>query len=186
MDIMLKNVRLAFATLWTPVRFPTGDDPTPYFSASFLFAETHPQFKELNGLMDTLAKDKWGVKGAATLKAAKAMGKVFMRDGDTKPEYDGFPGNWFISARNKTRPTLIDGNRNPVTEADGVLYAGCWVNVKLGCYAYTKGNKGLGASILGIQKVRDDDAFGGGSRAADAEEFEDEISAPTEDDPLTS
>lgn len=183
-DFMLKNVRLAFPTLFTPEPFPTGNDPTPYFSASFLLAPNHPQKAALDKLMEQLANDKWKTRGPAVLKGAKAMGKVFLRDGDSKPEYDGFPGNFFVSARNKVRPTLIDQLRNPVTEADGVIYAGCYVNVKLGCYAYVKGNNGLGASILGIQKVADGDAFGGGSRAADKDDFEDEIGSE-EVDPLS-
>jgi hypothetical protein len=183
MDIMLKNVRLAFPTLWTPEPFPTGNDKTPYFSATFLLPKTHPQIKEIEAVMDALAKDKWGAKGPNTLKAAKAIGKVFFRDGEAKPDYDGFEGHYFVSARNKVRPTIIDGQRNPLSEADGKPYGGCYVNAKIGCYAYTKGNNGLGASILGIQFLRDGDAFGG-ARAADSDDF-DEISAEeSEADPL--
>lgn len=174
-DIMVKNVRLAFPTIFDAKAFPNSPDPTKYFSASFLMAPTHPQKKQLDDLIEELSKEKFGKAYKAILAAAKLKGKVFLRDGNTKPEYDGFEGMWFISARNKIRPTLLDQQKNRVEEDSGILYGGCYVNVKIGTYAYTKGDKGVGASLMGIQKVRDGDAFGG-SRAADEGEF-DEISA---------
>lgn len=166
MNILLKDVRLAFANnLFTAAPFPGGNDPTPYFSCSLLMPPTHPQRKDLDKIMVELAEAKWGKKGAAVLKAAKAIGKVFFRDGDTKPEYEGFEGMWFVSARSKVRPNYFDGRRNPIGEADGLLYSGAYVNASLGLYAYTKGNNGLGAGLRGVQYLRKGDAFGAGAPA---------------------
>lgn len=188
MNILLKDVRLAFANnLFTPAPFPGGNDPTPYFSCTLLMPPTHPQRKELDKIMTDLAEAKWGKKGAAILKGAKAIGKVFFRDGDTKPEYEGFEGMWFVSARSKVRPNYFDGRRNPIGEADGLLYSGAYVNASLGLYAYTKGNNGLGASLRGVQYLRKGDAFGAGAPAEpdDFDEIGDEGDEGTDGaDPL--
>jgi hypothetical protein len=185
--IRLNNVRLAFPKIWTAEPFPGGNDPTPYFSANFILPKNHPQAKALEALMVKLANAKWLVKGPAVLKAAKAIGKVFYRDGDAKAEYDGFEGNMFVSARSKTRPNIFDGMRNPIAEADGIIYAGCYVNATIECYAYTKGNNGLGAELKGIQYLGKGDAFGAGGKPADPDDF-DEIGDPEEgeQDPLTA
>lgn len=181
MNILLKDVRLAFASnLFTAAPFPGGNDPTPYYSCTLLLPPTHKQLKQLEKIMEGLAEAKWGKKGAAVLKAAKATGKVFLRDGDTKPDYEGFEGNWFVSARSKVRPNYFNGMREPIGEADGLLYAGAYVNVSLGLYAYTKGNNGLGAGLRGVQYFRKGDAFGGGA-PAEMDDFE-EIQAPDEDE----
>ena len=183
-EIRLENVRLAFPKLWTPEPFPGGNDPTPYFSANFILSKNHPQAKQLEALMVKLATEKWGARGTAVLKAAKAIGKVFYRDGDAKADVEGYEGNMFVSARSKTRPNTFDGQRQTVTEADGVIYGGCYVNAIISCYAYVKGNNGLGAGLKGVQFRAPGDAFSGGGTPADADDF-DEISAPDED-PLTA
>jgi hypothetical protein len=183
-EIRLEDVRLSFPKLWTPEPFPGGQDPTAYFSAAFILAKGHPQIKALEAMMTKLASEKWGARGPAVLKAAKAVGKVFLRDGDSKPEVEGYEGNWFVSARSKTRPNTFDGQRNTVTEADGVIYGGCYVNAIISCYAYVKGNNGLGAGLKGVQFKRKGDAFSGGGTPAESDDF-DEI-AMDDADPLTA
>ena len=189
-EIRLENVRLAFPKLWTPEPFEGGTDPTPYFSATFIIPKDSKQTKQIEDLMKSLAIAKWGPqKGPLVLKSAKTIGKVFFRDGDSKAEYEGFEGNNFIAARTKTRPNTFDGMRNTVTEADGIIYAGCYVNAIISCYAYTKGNNGLGAGLKGVQFKRDGDAFSGGGKPAEADDF-DELGAPDSeeggDDPLAA
>lgn len=184
-EIRLNNVRLAFPKLWTAEPFPGGNDPTPYFSATFILPKNHPQIKALEALMARIAIEKWGpAKGPQVLKAAKAIGKVFLRDGDAKADQDGFEGNMFISARSKTRPTTFDNLRAPVTEADGIIYGGCYVNAVISCFAYVKGNNGLGAGLKGVQFHGKGDAFAGGGTPADEDDF-DEIGI-ADSDPLTA
>jgi hypothetical protein len=186
-EIRLENVRLAFPKLWTAEPFAGGNDPTPYFSASFILPKDHPQAKALDAMMVRLANEKWGTRGPAVLKAAKAMGKVFYRDGDTKAEYEGFEGNNYVSARSKTRPTILDGMRQTTTEADGIVYGGCYVNVIISCFAYIKGNNGLGAGLKGVQFRAKGDAFSGGGIPADADDFDEiAVTDPNDRDELTT
>lgn len=183
-EIRLTNVRLAFPKLWTPEPFPGGTDPTPYFSATFILPKNHPQIKALNDMMTRIANEKWGAKGPQVLKAAKAIGKVFLRDGDAKADMDGFEGNMFISARSKTRPGTFDNLRNPTTDADGIIYGGCYVDAVVSFFAYVKGNNGLGAGLKGVQYRGPGDAFTGAGKPADSDDF-DEIGVAEGADPLT-
>lgn len=179
--IMLKRARQSFMQYWTPAPFPTGNDPTPYYSGTYLLEPEHPQLAELEEICVSLCNEKWGKKGPAILKAIKMTGKIFLRDGNTKPDYDGFPGNFFISARSKIRPAYFDMQKQEITEAQGILYSGCYVNVSLEMFAYTKGNNGLGARQRGVQYAGKGDAFGGGGPPAGADEF-DEIDNPEEEE----
>ena len=190
-EIVLKNVRITTfgrQTIYNPQAFPGGTDPTKYFSLNGILPKNHPQIPAIEKMMLKVALGKWPTKGAAVLKAAKLIGKVPLRDGDAKAEYDGFEGNMFISARSKDRPTVFDNMRNPVVEGDpNSPYDGCYADVKVSFYAYDKGNNGIGAGLKGVQFRANGDRFSGGGAPADADDF-DEIAAPEdgEQDPLTA
>jgi hypothetical protein len=205
MRFKLLDVRQSFMCYWTAEPYPGGNDPTPYFSGTYLLTPDSkvqyysddnktllpkklPALPELEKIGVALTNEKWGKKGPAILKAIKMTGKIFYRDGDTKPDYEGFPGTFFVSSRSKVRPNYFDQQKQPIQEEQGLLYSGCYVNVTLEAYPYTKGNNGLGARLRGVQKLRDGEAFGGGGPPADDSEF-DEIDAPEEEgetDPLMS
>lgn len=197
MRFKLLDVRQSFMCYWTAEPFPTGNDPTPYFSGTYLLTPDSklqyysddnksllpkklPALAELEKIGALLTNEKWGKKGAAILKAIKMTGKIFFRDGDTKPDYDGYPGTFFVSTRSKVRPNYFDQQKQEITEAQGLLYSGCYVNVTVEAYAYTKGNNGLGARLRGVQLLRDGEAFGGGGPPASDDEF-DEIDTPEEE-----
>lgn len=197
MRFKLLDVRQSFMCYWTAEPFPTGNDPTPYFSGTYLLTPDSklqyysddnksllpkklPALAELEKIGALLTNEKWGKKGPAILKAIKMTGKIFFRDGDTKPDYNGYPGTFFVSTRSKVRPNYFDQQKQEITEAQGLLYSGCYVNVTLEAYAYTKGNNGLGARLRGVQLLRNGEAFGGGGPPASDDEF-DEIDTPEEE-----
>lgn len=170
MKLMLTNVRLAFPTLFTAKT--VGGEGDPAFSASFLFDAKHPAYKQVNDAIEAAAKEKWGAKAEANLKALRASGKVCLKDGDEKANYEGFEGNFFVSTRSKNRPLVLDRDKNPLTEADGKPYAGCYVNASIEIYAQDNGfGKRINASLRGVQFVKDGDSFGGGAPAS-ADEFD--------------
>jgi hypothetical protein len=165
--LMLRNVRLAFPSLFEPSSYGEGE---PAYSATLIM---DPQQAEVvDKALAAVAREKWGAKGDAQLKALRATGKVCLRDGDEKPDYDGFAGMMFVAARSKTRPTVVDGQRQPITERDGRIYAGCYVNASVEVWAQDNAyGKRVNATLRGIQFVRDGEAFGGGRPAA-ADEFD--------------
>lgn len=171
--IMLRNVRLAFPSLFEPSTFGDGD---PAYQATFIIAGDDPQIASINKAIEAVAREKWGAKAEANLKSLRSTNKVALKNGDEKSQYDGFEGNWFIAPRAKTRPTVVDGQRAPIGERDGKLYAGCYVNASIEIWAQDNAyGKRVNATLRGVQFVRDGEAFGGG-RPAQADEF-DEVEA---------
>lgn len=181
MKLKLSNVRLAFPVLHDAKTVNGEGDPA--FSASFLIDPADPQVKQINAAIDQIAKDKWGAKADAILKQMRATDKVCLHDGDLKSNYDGFPGNLYISARSKTRPLVIDTDKTPLVQADGKPYAGCYVNASIELWPQDNNyGKRVNAILRGVQFLRDGDAFAGGG-AASADEFDD-LGAGAEADAL--
>lgn len=181
MKLKLNNVRLAFPTLFEAKT--VNGEGKPAFSASFLIDPADPQIVEINKAIEAVAKEKWGAKADAILKQMRATDKVALHDGDLKSNYDGYAGMLYVSARSAARPTVIDKDRTPLTEADGKPYGGCYVNAIVELWAQDNNyGKRINASLSGVQFYRDGDSFSGGG-AASADEF-DEISEGADADAL--
>jgi hypothetical protein len=171
MKISLKNVRLAFPALFEAKAVNAGDKPA--FGASLILAKNDPQVKAINDAIDAAAQAKWGAKAGAVLKELRGKDKVCLHDGDTKATYAGFEGNMFVSARNPARPTVVNRDKTPLTEQDGVVYAGAYVNVVLELWAQDNNyGKRVNATLMGVQFFKDGEAFTGGG-VADADDFDD-------------
>lgn len=177
MKLKLNNVRLAFPVLFEAKT--VNGEGKPAFSACFLIDPADPQVKTINAAIEAVAKEKWGAKADALLTQMRKTDKVALHDGDAKATYDGFPGNLYVSARNATRPLVIDKDKSPLTEQDGKPYAGCYVNASVEFWAQDNNyGKRINASLRGVQFLRDGDAFAGGG-AASEDEF-DELSEGAE------
>lgn len=181
--IMLRNVRLAFPNIFTPAI--VGDDPAtkPRYSAKLVLPPDHPQLAEIHAAMRAVAQAKWGPKAADIYRGIEKADKLALHDGDTNSQFDGFVGNYFITAAAKesVRPTVLDGNKSPLTERDGKPYSGCYVNVSLEMWAQDNGfGKRINAQLRGVQFLRDGDAFGSGQPAG-RDEFDDVAGADADD-----
>lgn len=169
-SVTLKGVRLTFPALFVAKQVQGQGEAK--FSAGFLIPRDHPQLKELEAAMVAAATEKWGAKAGDTLKALKAADKLCVHDGDSKSDYDGYAGQYFINASNKIRPLVIDGNRNPIEQSSGIIYSGCYVNVKLELWAQDNNfGKRVNASLLGVQFAKDGERLAGGS-VATVDDFE--------------
>lgn len=171
MKLTIKRARLAFPQIFEAVAVNGEGDPA--FSATLLIDPTDPQVKQINDAIDTVAREKWGVKADAILKQLRATDKVALHDGSTKASYAGFEGKLYVSARSKTRPLVVGKDRSPLTQADGVIYGGCYVNAIVEFWAMdNQFGKRIAATLTGIQFAADGEAFSGG-RAASVDDFED-------------
>jgi hypothetical protein len=179
MKVKLTNVRLAFPALFEAKT--VNGEGKPAFSAALLIDPADRQVKAINAAIEQVAKDKWGAKADTMLLGLRKTDKLALHDGDTKAQYDGFPGNLYISARSATRPLVIDADKSPLVEADGKPYAGCYVNASIELWAQDNNyGKRINASLGGIQFLRDGDAFAGGG-AASEDEFDDVTSGADAD-----
>ena len=171
-ELKLTNVRGAFLLLFQAKSVP-GSEGEPAYSGSFILAKNDPQVKKINEIIEQVAKEKWNDKAPGILKNARATDKVMLNDGDLKEQYEGFPGNFFVTARNKSRPLVIDRDKSPLTEADGRPYSGSYVNVILDVWAQDNSwGKRVNATLKGVQFSKDGEAFSG-SAPASIDSFDD-------------
>lgn len=177
MKVVLNNVRLAFPKIWEPEQF--GGTGEPACSAAFLMdpATSHGKanIEKLKAAISQAATEKWKDKAGAMVKTLQAKGDLCLHDGAEKGEYDGFAGMMFVSARNKSRPVVVDTDKTPLTQGDGKPYGGCYVNVSLDVWAQeNKYGKRINAKLLAIQFKADGDAFSGGEGYDDSDFGEEE------------
>ena len=165
MSIKLNRARLSFPRLWQADAF--DDTQKPVFSGTFILAKGSPEHKAISEEIKRVIAEKWPKGKPASLK-------VCLRDGAEKGDLDGFGEDVvFFNARNPRRPTIVDRDRTPLTEADGKPYAGCYVAVLLDVWAQdNKFGKRVNATLTGVQFVADGEAFGGGT-VATADDFDD-------------
>jgi hypothetical protein len=179
MKVTLTNVRAAFiSSLWEPEGI---DDSEPAHAGKFIIdPKDGGNIVKCEEAMAAVAKEKWGPKAESVLENMTKTGRkpdVFFvrepyksRNGDV---YAGFEGMFFVSAKSKTRPLIIDRDRTPLVPSDGRPYGGCFVNAQIDVWAQdNKYGRALRATLTGVQFVKDGDAFTGGAPAS-ADDFED-------------
>ena len=166
-QIQLSNVRIAFMdSLFTPKSFEAGG--TPRHGATFIIEPNSQNAKKLSKAMEDVAEEKWKKGAAKTLDELKRKEKVAYGERDKLSSagepYQGFEGNYFVTAYNKTRPTIVGKDKQPLIPSDGKPYGGCYVNAVIDIWAQDgEFGKRINATLLGIQFSADGDAFGGGA-----------------------
>lgn len=186
MKLKITNCRVAFAHgLFKATAMEEGQQPK--FGADFILG---PEAKVFEVLADkkavptdmkkallAVANETWKGKGAEMLEDLEASKKCY-RNGNRRVNksgdiYDGYEGHWYVTAKSPVRPGLFGAEGQPVTEEDGVIYSGCYVDVIFDLYGNAQPKKkGVFAGLTGVKFRADGDAFGGG-RVATADDFED-------------
>lgn len=161
--ITLPNVRLSFPHLFTAHAMEESQEPK--FGATFIFNndEHGALLDRIDAIIDRLALDEF---------KKKISFKRCLRDGNEKSELEGYgDGTTFLTASNKARPGVVDRRLNPITEADGIIYAGCFVNATIRLWVQNnQWGKRVNAQLRAVQFVKDGPSFGAGPVDA-AQEF---------------
>lgn len=157
--------RLSYMYAWEP------DEETGKYSTQLLIDKSDKE---------TLAKIKAAIKAAVEggkSRLANSKGKIPrdlkmpLHDGDTERDGTEYEGMFYFNASTKNKPVICDRRRQAITDRSEV-YSGCYANVAVNFYAFSKGGSaGIAAGLLGIQKVRDGEQLGGSSVSAG--DFED-------------
>lgn len=186
-QIVLKNVRLSFPHLFVPTK-STEDGALKYRAAFLMDPDTAQGKININTIESELARvkaDKWKDKAD---KIKFKEDRLAFVDGntctsqDTGDIYNGYEDMMVIKTANSKKPQVVDGSRAALTEeeAEGKIYAGCYVNAVVSLYAINdadKGGNGIFATVEAVQFSRHGEAFG--AAQVDVEDVFDEI---TEDD----
>lgn len=162
--ITTPKFRVSFPSVFQPKSF---EGQAPKYSVVMLFEKT---------------ADLAAMKKAAMEKAIEAFGpketwpknfKWPFKNGDDKPELQGYPGSIVVTASCKAdnRPGVVDRNLSAITEEDGAFYAGCYARATVSVFPFDKaGNRGVSFGLLNLQKLGDGEAFSG--RKAASADFE--------------
>ncbi len=188
--VMLKDVRLSFPKLDEPEYFQgtkSRPDEKPRWSAAFHVGAQSTAYKtdangkpleapgpakaRIDALLKETAAAQWPLKFESILANILPDPKgCCWIDGARKES----PGVWILSSHrssDKGRPVVLDNDKSPIYKATnevypekaGRIYSGMYVNAHIELWAQdNKSGKGLRAGLLGIQRLRDGDAFGGG------------------------
>ena len=169
--VRLKMVRLSYPALFRPKRFGKKGDGEPKFSAvAIIDPETKAGQRNIELLEDAIeaAKEaKWGSKPPKIKRD-----KICLREGD--PDAEETNGMMTLNASNTKAPLTLDENGDDVTEADDVLYGGCYVDMIVRIWGMdNEYGVRINASLEGVKFRKDGEAFTSHSKTT-ADDFEDD------------
>lgn len=166
--------RFSYLHCWEPDSVNGGD---PKYSVSAIIRKDDTTtVNAIKAAIEQAKKDsvgKWGGKIPANLKMP-------LRDGDIDhPDDENYRGCYFINCNSRQAPQVVDSKVKPILDQSEV-YSGCYGNISVTFFGYnSSGNRGVGAGLGNIQKIRDGESLGGRTNAADdfsTEEDEDFLS----------
>ena len=183
---MLNNVRCSFITLGEP-EYYGGQKSKPTdkrrWSATALIPADSPLRKQVDAMIEEVAKEKWEKKWQTVMENVRADPKACCFVDGKRKDYEGYAGHWALTAHrneDKGRPLVFDSDKSPIYKPNnelyegkaGRIYSGCYVNMQIEFWPQDNNNgKAVRATLLGIQRKADGDAFSGGV-APDESAFE--------------
>jgi len=158
--LIVENVRLAYPHIFAKGSFQ-GKENDKYDAKLILDPEVNAaDIERLKKVMGELV--------AGPLKGAKLNAdKLCLTEG--KEDREETNGMLVLSASNKTQPIALSAHSmDPVSEeqaaAAGILYGGCYVNVKISLWAQDNAyGKRINANLIAVQHHAEGDRFGGGN-----------------------
>lgn len=159
------------------------DKGVSYYEADLLFspeAQKTEEFVKLKAAMAEAAKAEWKGSPPANLRGAfrPAGEKRKQADGSQYYPDEQFAGWLLMRVKTKNQPGIVgttagpDGKPLPITD-ETEIYGGAIVVCTVNPNAYSvKGNNGVSFWLNNVQKRRDGEPLGGGSRTRAADDFE--------------
>ena len=175
-----KRVRFSYANLLTPKSPVEGAEPV--YSVSLIISkdDTFTLDKIKNAIQAAYDEGSNKLKGNGKTVPPLASLRSVLRDGDVdKAGDEAYKNSYFINAKSKTKPGIVDANCNPIINPEEEIYSGMYGRASITFYAYNTGmSKGIACGLNNIQKIADGDRLGG--RASAEDDFK-EDSNPDED-----
>ena len=174
--------RLSFPHLFEPTKYK--EDSKAQYNCTILF----PKNEDLSKLKTAMGLAQEQAFGKDKKNWPKNINLPW-RDGDDKDDYEGYAGNYYLSAKTFNRPPVIDRQKQKIEDAEEI-YGGCYGRLALVIKVTESGGKYYVTCYLqGVQKLSDGEKFGGGGLDVDSafddiddEENDDLSSNKTSDD----
>ena len=169
--VVTGSVRLSYANVWEPKSI---NGSNPKYSVSLIIPKSDTEtVTAINNAVENAIKAGVGKFGGKIPNRATL--KLPLRDGDVERDDEAYKDSYFVNANSTTAPQIVDRSVQPIMDRNEV-YSGCYARVSLNFYAFnSNGNRGVACGLGNIQKVRDGEALGGKSTAAEdfTEDFDD-------------
>lgn len=172
--ILIKNVRLSYPSLFKPSAM---EGQEPKFNATFLMSKDSEAAAQIEAEIKRVAKEAFGDSAENIVKKQNSGDRRLLKDGDTKltkdgEQAEGYAGNYYLKASNKTKPRVVNKDRTDLSEDSGKPYGGCYVNAQIDIWAQNnKFGKFINVKLLAVQFWEDGDSFGSAS-TADVDAFD--------------
>ena len=182
--IILKNVRLSYEHIFRPSAI--ADDAQKKYSATAIIPKSEKaQLTAVKAALLAAAESKFPGKikpGAAWPSSLHCP----LKDGDElADEHPEYAGAYILRASSERRPVVLDRRRAPVTEEDGIIYSGCYVNLSLAAAPFdVSAKKGVTVYLNGVQFVKDGDRLAGHDATGDFENLDGDAELNEDDLPL--
>lgn len=171
---VIGEVRFSYLHAFEPWK-AEGEDKDPQYTATLLIPKTNTALvsqikKAIQQAYNAAVTEKWGSK-------QPKEGYWFnpLQDGDA-PKQDGEPrgeayeGCWFINAKSKTQPGVVDKTKQPIINSED-FYSGCYGYASVAFSGFTYGSKmGISCFLNNLMKTRDGEPLGG-ARTSAADDF---------------
>ena len=166
--IMLRNVRLSYGHIFQPSAMDSKS--TPKYSAELLIPKDHQDLPAVKRAVLEAGAEKFG--SVFTVGKPWPMGYTCaLKDADKDTDDSGVllaeknpasKGCYILKTQSTRRPVTLGRRKEQLTEEDGVIYSGCYVNVSaaFGGYEYERIKKGVTCYLNGVQFVADGERFG--------------------------
>ena len=147
--------RVSFPSLWEPQGY---ENQEAKYQVTALFPAT-TDISALKAFAKAVAVLKWGDKLPGKLSLPWHNGNDKLdSEGNIRA---GYKDTVWIRFTSKKQPVVVDINKQEIL-TENEIYGGCWARASVSCYAYDKaGNKGVAFGLLSLQKLKDDEPFGG-------------------------
>jgi hypothetical protein len=165
-SIIVKNVVLSYPHVFEPWAKNPEKEKLKYSCKGLLPETTHAEaIKYLKGRLSELQMEYF--------KAKVGTANLFLRNGNDSGKAEQ-EGHWVISASENVdnKPDVFNRDMSPINPKDGILYAGCIVNIKIKPWKQDNSwGKKVNANLLAVQYVGEGTRFGT-ERPDTAEGFE--------------
>ena len=171
--IKLPKVRLSYPYLFSP--YKEGDK----YSCKMMLDVNNPEHKKVIAQLEKAIKKVASDKFDKPPKSVLPYGaKCCLINGDDH-DMEDYDGHVIVSASSKPRPPVVDRHKNPLAEADNVIYAGCFANVTIDLWVMDSPEFGkrVCANLRAVQFYKDGERFG--AKPVDAD---DEFDVEDDDD----
>lgn len=169
--ITIGEIRFSYLNAFTPTVAKGATEPK--YSTAILIPKTEKgiieKIKQIQNSLKAEVAASNGGKLPTGFKIPMKDGDALNADGEREKD-DNYKGMYYFNCSSKTKPTILDKNRQPILNSEEV-YSGMWGYVNVNFYTFNNVSRGIGVGLNHIMKTRDDEPFA--SRVSADEAFKD-------------